>query len=111
MARVKADPIYAAKHSVRVLIGMALRRKGFGKRSRTQEILGCTWAEFIRQIERQFLPGMSWENRGEWHLDHITPLATARSEADVVALNHVSNLRPVWAAENMAKKDKILFLI
>lgn len=54
---------------------------------------------------------MSWENRHLWHIDHIVPLATAKTEQDVIALNHVSNLRPMWSKENLSKGDKRLFLV
>lgn len=109
--RRKEDPLFACKCHIKSLIVSSIQRKGFRKRSRTAEILGCSLDEFIVYIERQFLPGMTWENRGEWHIDHIVPLSTAKTEADVIALNHVSNLRPLWAEDNMRKRDKVLFLI
>lgn len=93
------------------MIATAFTRSGYTKTSRTHEIIGCSWEEFTVHIERQFLPGMTWENRHLWHIDHITPLSTAKTEEDVIALNHVSNLRPIWAEDNIAKKDKLLFLI
>lgn len=109
--RRKSDPLFAFKCSVKTLVAKALQKKGFRKNGRTREILGCSLDEFIAHIERQFLPGMTWENRHLWHVDHITPLATAETEEDVIALNHVSNLRPIWAADNIEKRDKLLFLI
>jgi hypothetical protein len=54
---------------------------------------------------------MAWENRAMWQLDHIVPLATAATEADVLALNHYTNLRPMWSVDNRAKSDKITHLI
>ena len=74
-------------------------------------MLGCDWGFFARHIELQFLPGMTWSNRNLWHIDHIIPLSTAKSEQDVIALNHVSNLRPLWADKNREKSDKIQFVI
>lgn len=109
--RKKKDPVFRMKHEVRSMIATAFTRSGYTKSSRTHEIIGCSWDEFKSHIERQFLPGMSWENRHLWHIDHITPLSTAKTKEDVVALNHVSNLRPIWAEDNIAKKDKLLFLI
>lgn len=93
------------------MIGNCLRARGFKKDSRTAEILGCDWEFFKTHIERQFLKGMSWENMGEWHIDHITPMASARTQEEAIALNHVSNLRPMWGKENLSKQAKILFLI
>lgn len=78
---------------------------------KTASILGCSWAEFAAHIERQFLPGMTWQNRGEWHIDHIVALATAKTEADVLALNHFTNLRPMWGPDNFKKGAKQTHLI
>jgi hypothetical protein len=47
---------------------------------------------------------MSWENHGEWHVDHIVPLASAKTEAEVAALFALTNLRPLWASENQRKR-------
>jgi hypothetical protein len=70
------------------------------------QILGCTIQEFKLHIESQFKDGMSWDNRGEWHIDHIMPLSMAKTEDELVRLNHYKNLRPLWAHENLSKSDK-----
>ena len=105
------DPVFAAKHRIRSLIAQSLKKCGFGKSTKTAAILGCTFGEFKVHIERQFLRGMTWENRNLWQIDHITPMASARTEADAIALNRFTNLRPMWSADNLEKSDKILFLI
>lgn len=105
------DPLFAIKHRVRGLVSRSISDKGFKKGSKTEAILGCSWEELIDHIERQFLKGMTWENRHLWHIDHIIPLSTATTEEDVISLNHVSNLRPMWGGENISKSDKVLFLI
>ena len=109
--RVETDPVFAMVCRVRSFVGYAFRLAGYTKRSRTHEILGCDWGFFKSHIERQFLKGMTWENKSTWHIDHIQPLATAKTEHDVIALNHFTNLRPMWAKDNMAKSDKITHLI
>lgn len=93
------------------MVATALTRRGYSKKSRTFEIVGCTFVEFRAHIEKQFLPGMTWENRPDWHVDHIVPLASAKTEADVIALNHFTNLRPLWIPDNLAKRDKQTHLI
>ena len=50
---------------------------------------------------------MSWDNHGEWHLDHIIPMASATNEKEVIKLNHYTNFQPLWAEENLQKSDKI----
>lgn len=76
------------------------------KRSPTFEALGYSVEEFVTHIERQFMDGMSWDNMSEWQIDHIVPISSAKTEQDVIALNQLSNLRPMWAADNNRKKAK-----
>jgi len=109
--RISEDPIYAMRIRASQLIRIYLRKGGYTKKSRCHEILGCAWDEFKSHIERQFTKGMSWERLGEIHLDHITPMATAKTESDVIALNHFTNLRPMWAKDNMSKGAQITHLI
>jgi hypothetical protein len=54
---------------------------------------------------------MGWDNFGKWHIDHIVPISTADTKDDVVRLNQLSNLRPLWREANLAKLDKREFLI
>jgi hypothetical protein len=50
---------------------------------------------------------MSWENRDKWHIDHIMPLATATSQEELEKLCHWTNLKPLWAIDNLKKKKKV----
>lgn len=109
--RRETDHLYKTERLIRAAITGAFWRKGFTKKNRVSFILGCDWITFHGHIERQFLKGMTWENRSAWHLDHILPMATARTEADVIALNHFTNLRPLWAIDNLRKSDTITHLI
>lgn len=111
-ARLATDPIFKLKESSRRRIADSLRRMGYTKRSNTHEILGCDWDFFKSHIERQFTKGMEWEKMGkEIHIDHIVPMATANTEEEVIALNHFTNLRPLWAHDNLSKSDEITHLI
>lgn len=111
--RCKADPIYALGKLVRRRIAFALQKSGYQKESPTHEMLGCTFEYLKAHLERQFLKGMSWENRGPdgWHIDHIVPLSSAKTKDDMLALCHFTNLRPLWAEDNLSKGDKIEHLI
>lgn len=109
--RIKVDPVFALSQRIRSLIYIRIYSGGYTKRSKSQEILGCTWDEFKRHIERQFTKGMSWDRLGEIHLDHITPVATAKTEEEVIALNHFTNIRPMWAKDNLSKGAQITHLI
>lgn len=109
--RFASDPRFALELRIRNAINDALRKQGFTKAAKAAEILGCTWTEFAAHLERQFLPGMTWANRDLWHIDHIVPLATAVTEGDVLALNHFTNLRPLWKVDNLKKGAKQTHLI
>lgn len=75
---------------------------------RTFEIIGCSPQELKEHLEKQFVFGMSWENKNLWHIDHIIPLSSARTEEDLYKLCHYTNLQPLWAEENLKKSNKIL---
>lgn len=108
----KSDAMYRLKQRLRVLVRNSFRRRGYSKGSKTEAILGCSWPDFRAHIERQFLPGMSWDKMGfEIHIDHITTLASAGSSDDLFRLNHFTNLRPLWALDNMRKGARTTYLI
>jgi hypothetical protein len=78
---------------------------GIKKKSRTAEALGYDRNKLMARIECQFGPGMSWENHGEWHIDHRKPISAFIAAGDVRPhiINALSNLRPMWAGENLRK--------
>jgi hypothetical protein len=51
---------------------------------------------------------MTWENQGQWHLDHIYPISLAKNEQEVIKLNHYTNFQPLWAKDNLTKHNKII---
>lgn len=74
--------------------------------------LGCTLGEFKLYIESKFQPGMSWENYGlyGWHIDHIYPLSKVdlTNKEQFLKACHYTNLQPLWAKDNLKKKNKII---
>ncbi len=109
--RRKIDSLYDLKCRLSHRVRLALKGIGLTKSKRTIEMIGCSWEDLVKHIERQFTTGMSWDNRSEWHIDHIIPLATATCEDDIIRLNHFTNLRPLWAEDNLRKSDKLEHLI
>ena len=103
--------LFAMRKRLSIIHRLALRRVGLIKRSSTFDMLGYTPQDLADHLERQFVKGMTWDNRHKWHIDHIVPISTAETEADVIALNQLSNLRPIWAKDNLAKSDKRTHLI
>jgi hypothetical protein len=72
----------------------------------------CSGLVLISEIiTRDFAKGMTWDNRVDWHIDHIMPISSAKTEADVLRLHHFTNLRPLWAHENAAKGDAKVVLL
>lgn len=103
----KSDKLFAIKLRARCLVRQGLRRKGFTSKSRTYEILGCSYEFFFNYIKSLFLDGMTFENMSDWDIDHIIPVSSANSEDEIIALNHYTNLRPLWRKDNMKKGDKM----
>jgi hypothetical protein len=82
--------------------------KGNAKRGSAVRDLGCSIPEFIGYIADKFQKGMSWDNHGEWHLDHIKPLASFDLE-DLKQFKqavHYTNYQPLWAFDNLSKGAK-----
>jgi len=78
------------------------------KAGHTLELLGCTIDELKRHLESKFSTDMSWDNYGQWHVDHIVP-CSAFDLSDPVEQKqcfHYTNLQPLWAEDNMKKHDK-----
>lgn len=102
--RRKNDPLFAIRSRVSTLIRTNLLRK----KSKTIEILGCSFEEFKLYLESKFEPWMNWENRGlyngefnyGWDLDHIIPTSSAKTEEDLIKLNHYSNFQPLCSKIN-----------
>jgi hypothetical protein len=105
--KYRNDPLHAMKCRLRLRTRLAIKAKGFTKKSRIRQILGCDDITLKSHIQALFTEGMTWENRGEWHLDHKTPLAAANNEEELLALCHYKNLQPLWAADNFAKGGRI----
>lgn len=105
VSRYQSDPMFNLEMRLRRRTRSALDGRGFTKTKRTQEMLGCTYEELMQHLESQFVEGMTWDNRSEWHIDHIVPLASAETEEELIALCHYTNLQPLWAADNLKKSD------
>ena len=101
------DPLFKLSCNIRTLIGNCIKRQGYKKTSKTYDILGCSFEEFKQHLENQFTEGMSWNNAGEWHLDHIYPVSLAKDEEELIKLNHYTNFQPLWALDNIRKSNKI----
>lgn len=113
--RYGLDLVFTLKHRTKALVNRSLRAGKFGRK--TEELLGYSIHDLKAHIERQFLTGMSWDRflKGEIHLDHIIPISFIRPEnidsPEFRACWALSNLRPMWARDNLSKGAKLLNLI
>lgn len=104
--RRKEDPQFRLRGNLSRRINNALN--GNIKSERTKGLLGCSINELRTYIEAKFQLGMSWDNYGKWHIDHIKPciafdLSIPRQQKECF---HYTNLQPLWARDNIAKRNK-----
>lgn len=93
--------------SWRKLLRRALNYIGCVKEDRTIDILGYSPIQLKEHMETLFTTGMSWENYGEWHIDHIVPISKFSKETPINIINSLDNLQPLWAKDNLIKGNKI----
>ena len=110
--KLKNDVMFKLKHYARSMVRKSFR--GYTKKARTHEILGCSYEDFKIHLESMFEDWMTWDNRGlyngefnyGWDVDHKIPLASAESEDVIIRLNHYTNLKPLCSYINrVIKKD------
>lgn len=104
----KQKPEINLKEKIRHRVYLFLKGKNWEKNSKTSEIVGCSSQYLKEYLENQFKDGMTWDNHGKWHIDHIIPLSSAKTEEEVYRLCHYTNLQPLWAKDNLKKGSKII---
>ncbi len=104
--RYHNDYLFRLRCRIGCAIFKSFGNEGFKKNTRTHKILGCSYKEFAEHLQSQFQEGMTRENYGEWHIDHRLPVSAGKTEEEIVMLNHYTNLQPLWAKDNLEKKDK-----
>jgi hypothetical protein len=108
--KIKKDPLYAFKRKIQSNIRSYLIKKGYRKKSRTEKILGADYntvhCHLIKTFEDRY--GITLEKAIEpVHIDHIIPLSTAKTEEDLIKLNHYTNLQYLYASDNLEKGDRL----
>jgi len=104
--RIKNDPSTKLAMNIRRRVLLAL--KGSHKAKPTIKLLGCTIEELWQHFESKFQPGMTRENHGKWHVDHIKPCASfdLTDPKQQEECFHYTNLQPLWAEQNLKKGKK-----
>ena len=104
---------YRLTAHMRTLMHRALGKAKAGRSWRT--FVDYTLEELMTHLERQFLHGMTWENKGDWHIDHIIPRSSfeysSPDDQEFKKCWALSNLQPLWAVDNIRKNAKIDYLI
>lgn len=104
--RQAVDPEYRIRRALRSRFKQAMRSNY--KSTSAVHDLGCTIAELRIHLERKFMPGMDWENYGEWHIDHIRDLVLFDliDPQQARLASHYTNLQPLWRFENISKGSR-----
>lgn len=109
--RRKSDPAFNLLCCVSAKTLKLIKNLNISKKNNTQSFIkyfGCTPELLKQHIESQFYENMGWENHGiSWHLDHILPISLGQTEDQIYMLNHYTNLRPMWATQNIIKSDSL----
>jgi hypothetical protein len=106
--RRKVDPEYQLTCNLRCRLYQALARQGATKANGTIALTGCSAVELKSHLEGQFTDGMTWDNYGDWHMDHIKPCASfdLMIDSEQRECFHYTNLQPLWAEDNLIKGKK-----
>jgi hypothetical protein len=104
----QTEPIFLLMRRLRNRLYYALKNTNWKKDTNFSNYIGCDRNTLVKYIESKFKDGMNWQNRNEWHIDHIKPLSLAKSEEELYKLCHYTNLQPLWAKDNLSKGNKIL---
>lgn len=108
--RLQSDP----KYKLNTLISHSIRESIKGnKMGRPWELLvGYSIDDLMNHLEKQFIPGMVWENYGKWHIDHIIPISAFNfnkpEHIDFKRCWALNNLQPLWAKDNLTKHARII---
>lgn len=103
--RYRTSAHFAVNQRMSAAIGRSLRS---GKQGKSwQQFVSYSLADLMAHLEAKFLPGMSWDNRGEWHIDHIRPLCSfsfqTPDDPQFREAWALTNLQPLWAIDNLKK--------
>ena len=108
IARCKVDPVFKLERNLRCRLYHALINQKADKSNRTKKLTGCELSFLKGYLESKFTEGMTWENHGDWHIDHIKPCCSfdLTQEEEQKKCFHYTNLQPLWASDNLSKGGK-----
>ena len=103
--RKKIDPEFKLLKTLRSRLNSAIKCKQATKSKSTLELTGCSLEYLKGHLEAKFEPGMTWDNHGKWHIDHIRPCCSFNllEESEQMKCFHYKNLQPLWGQDNLIK--------
>jgi hypothetical protein len=106
------DPLYKLINNFRTAIYQVLKENNVKKNGHYFDILKYTPDDLINHLESKFTDKMTWDNYGEWHVDHILPISSFDikeiGDEEFMKCWELKNLQPLWGDENIKKSNKIL---
>ena len=110
--KYKIDPIYRLNRCTSSALNRGLKFHNLSKNNEHWEnLVGYTIQDLKEHLEKLFQPGMTWDNHGEWHIDHIIPQEffeyTSTNDVEFKYCWSLNNLQPLWAKDNLSKSNKI----
>jgi hypothetical protein len=106
--RAGNDIDFKLRGFLRARVRAAITRTGGDKSHKTISLIGCSIERLRKHLEAKFTDGMTWDNHGEWHIDHIKPCAAfdLTCERQQRECFNYTNLQPLWASDNLTKGAK-----
>jgi endogenous inhibitor of DNA gyrase (YacG/DUF329 family) len=103
--KLKNDPVFILKSRLRTRFYQYVKRGLAKKQVKTSELIGCDWKYLKNHLQKRFKKGMNWQNFGEWHIDHIKPMAhfNLLDVKQQYECCNYKNLKPMWATDNLSK--------
>ena len=109
--RAKTDIQFKLNRKMRSSMCHSLRYNGSKNGRHWEDLVGYTLTDLKKHLQKQFIDGMTWDNWGEWHIDHVIPISafnfTDPSHTDFKRCWSLKNLQPLWAFDNLSKNDKL----
>lgn len=114
LEKTRSEPKYRLCKRTRTAVWQCLKERNINKTNSTFQLLGYTIEELMQHLEKQFVDGMTWDNYGQWHVDHIRPMSsfnfTSPDDPEFKECWALSNLQPLWWPDNLSKGPRYLLV-
>jgi len=102
--RRREDVLFRISDNLRIRTFNYLKKLNISHR----ELLGCNLEELKNHLESKFTERMSFDNYGEWEIDHIKPISKFNldDEYEIRECFNYKNIQPLWKIDNIKKSNK-----